>query len=83
MELNNKNILDIASNEKNFQKIAYKLHKEGKDVIGSNPKISETHSYMITPDKKAYLVKLENREFVKLRELTAEEYKIIGIEDYE
>lgn len=56
-----------------------KLHREGKNVIGRNPSISKKYCYMITPDKRAYLV---GKNLEKIRELTSDEYKIMKIERY-
>lgn len=68
-----------------FKDIPYDLHKEGKNIILKADGIPENGLYILQPDKKAYLIRFDysTKKNIIGRELTEEEYKIIGIEDYE
>lgn len=67
-----------------FEGLPLKLHKEGKNVILCNDGIPNGGIYIIYPNKKAYLLSYDNTlsKSIYGRELTQEEYKLIGIENY-
>ncbi len=77
-------ILDEILSGKAFEGISIKLHKEGKNVILHADEIPNGGNYIIYPNKKAYLISYDNtlKKSVFGRELTQEEYQMIGIEHY-
>lgn len=77
-----KDLLDRIVDDGFFNNIEVELHKEGKNVIGHNSDVSEEFNFMIEPDKKAYLIRNEDSGLIKIRELTQEEYQLIGIERF-
>jgi len=64
-----------------FKDIPYDLHKEGKNVILGEEKLPGG-MYIVYPNKKAFLIRFDysTKKNIIGRELTEEEYKIIGIE---
>ncbi len=80
----NEELLDEVLSGKAFEGLSLKLHKEGKDVILHADGIPGNGYYIIKPNKKAYLIKYDYtiKKSVIGRELTQEEYKLIGIEHY-
>lgn len=76
-------LLDKIANEENFKDVAKELLQGGQSVIGRNPIISAEYNYMIEPDLKAYLIRSQDMEIVKIRELSDIEYLCIGISQYE
>ncbi len=76
--LNDKNtdIMDYLSDENNFKNIPKELLDNGKSVIDNHPQIANGQYYMITPERKAFLIRVEYKENIKERELTEDEHKI-------
>lgn len=79
-DLNDKNtdVIDFLSNSENFKNIPKELLEEGKSVIDNHPDIADGQLFVIQPDRKAYLIRVEDKENIKERELTEDEYKIAG-----
>lgn len=75
----NENIIDFLSNSENFKDIPKELLAQGKSVIENRPDIENGQYYIITPEHKAFLIRVEYKENIKERELTEDEYKIAGI----
>lgn len=77
-------LLDKILSGEAFEGLPLKLHKEGKNVILCNDGIPNGGMYIIYPNKKAYLLSYDNTlsKSIYGRELTQEEYKLIGIENY-
>ncbi len=80
----NEELLDEILSGKAFEGLSIKLHKEGKNVILHADEIPGNGYYIIEPNKKAYLIRYDYtlKKSVTGRELTQEEYKIVGIEHY-
>ena len=77
-------LLDKILSGEAFEGLPLKLHKEGKNVILCNDGIPNGGMYIIYPNKKAHLLSYDNTlsKSIYGRELTQEEYKLIGIENY-
>ena len=69
-------ILDYLANGENFKDIPKELLASGKSVIASHPQIENNHLFVIDADYKAFLIRVEYKENVRLRELTPNEYQI-------
>lgn len=69
-------IMDYLGNADNFKNIAKELLLKGKSVIDNNPQIANGQLYVIEPNGQAFLIHIEDKENVKERELTEDEYKI-------
>lgn len=67
------------SNSENFKDIPKELLAQGKSVIDNHPKIANGQYYIITPERKAFFIRVEYKENVRERELTPDEYRIAGI----
>lgn len=79
--LNDTDVIDYLANEDNFKDVPKELLKEGKSVIDNHTQIADGQFFIIQPDRRAFLIRVEVKENVKERELTPEEYMIIdGIE---
>jgi len=52
------------------------LLAQGKSVITSHEKIADNHLFVIEPSGQSYLIRVEYKENVRLRELTPNEYQI-------
>ena len=76
-----KDIIDLL--DEAVKNIPEELHREGKNLIGYEPLLSEEHCYIIYPDKTACLIDYdyETKKSVIIRELTQGEYKILRVED--
>jgi hypothetical protein len=75
----------VSVSDETLEYMPMELLKEGKNVIGSNDKISKEFCFMITPNLKAYLIE-PNEELKQndiVRELTPEEYEILNLKNYE
>ena len=80
-DLNDKtiDIMDYLSDENNFKNIPKELLDNGKSVIDAHPQIANNQLFIIEPDRRAFIIRVENKENIKERELTPDEYKIAGI----
>ena len=81
-DLNDKNtdVMDFLANADNFKNIPNELLAEGKSVIDNHPQIANNQLFIIEPSGQAYVIRVEYQKNIKERELTADEYKIAGIE---
>lgn len=73
----NENIIDYLANDENFKNIQVELLEEGKSVIDNNQLIANGQLYVIHPDRRAFLIRVEDKENIKERELTPKEYEIM------
>lgn len=73
----NENIMDYLANDENFKNIQVELLEEGKSVIDNNQLIANGQLYVIYPDRRAFLIRVEDKENIKERELTPKEYEIM------
>lgn len=66
-----------------FEGLPLKLHREGKNVILCEDKLPGG-MYIVYPNKKACLMSYDKtlNKGIPGRELTQEEYQLIGIENY-
>ncbi|WP_060825138.1 hypothetical protein [Sulfurospirillum cavolei] len=80
----NEELLDEVLSGKAFEGLSLKLHKEGKDVILHADELPNGGNYIVYPNKKAYLISYDEtlKKSILGRELTQEEYELIGIEHY-
>ncbi len=76
-------LLDQILSGEAFEGLPLKLHREGKNVILCEDQLPGG-MYIIYPDKKACLVSYDKalKKSIPGRELTQEEYQLIGIENY-
>ena len=70
-------IIDYLANGENFKDIPKELLASGKSVIASHPDIANNQLFVIEPSGKVFLIRVENKENIKERELTPTEYKIV------
>ena len=70
-------IIDYLANGENFKDIPKELLASGKSVIASHPDIANNQLFIVEPNGKAFLIRVENKENIKERELTPTEYKIV------
>lgn len=79
MCVNDNHLIDYLANEDNFKNVPQELLEEGKSVIDAHPQIANGQLFIITPENKAFLIRVEGMENVRERELNESEYKIAGI----
>lgn len=77
--VNDTDVIDYLANEDNFKDVPKELLKEGKSVIDAHPQIANGQLFIITPENKAFLIRVEGMENERERELNESEYKIAGI----
>ena len=78
--VNDIDVIDYLANEENFKDMPSELLNQGKSVIDNHPQIADGQLYVIQPDRRAFIIRVEVKENVRERELTPEEYAIAGIE---
>lgn len=76
-------LLDRVLSGEAFEGLPLKLHREGKNVILCEDKLPG-NMYIVYPNKKACLISYDKtlEKSIVGRELTQEEYQLIGIENY-
>lgn len=74
--INTRHVNDVINQHMDGHNIVKDLVSQGKAVVTSHPQIENNHLFVIDPDYKAYLIRNESQENVRLRELTEDEYKI-------